>query len=301
MLGDMLLLVFVLLPLPAGSLKLAWSNNTLWPPPGPAVCDKGKLLASAFSCFKADSIPVFARHGLLLGAVREKSLLHFPSGVDVDFDVGYLPDGKAAVINYLSHGGACLTEKGIHVAGFNNRPAADLQSCRAPSEAVQKQMMAGEPMTAQLKSQLESLCTANSEIPGFSVSLAGTVNGHLVKIALHASEFQWDGSTSTYFYDMCCATMFNCADELHHWFAEYGGHLLTPGEKVLKSFPANSFQPLKAVPFVLSRRETSTMIVPNKAETVAEGLYGPNWQQPWNKMSAHEVIQRERPQAYLCD
>lgn len=295
-------LVIVLLSLPAGALKhgMVGSYNESWPKPGPGVCNQATLVAKAFSCFKADNIPLFARHGLLLGTVREKTLIHFPSGIDNDFDVGYLPDGATSVFNYLKAGSAsaCFAQHGIRVD--SNNPSPDwLQTCKAPPIDVQKRMMAGEPLTPQLKMQLESLCTIPSAIPGFNGRLSGTVNGQHVTVTLVASEFQRDGND--YFYDFCCATHYNCGKEVHHWFAKYGSPVLTPGEKMVQAkLPSAAFEPLKAVPFVLSRSETSEMLVPKNPEAVVAGLYGPNWQQPYNKYAGHEQIQRNRPQEYLC-
>jgi len=259
------------------------------------------LLTQAFSCFKADSIPLFARHGLLLGTIREKSLLHFPSGIDVDFDVGYLPQGYETAFHYLQPGtgnaSACFAQNQITVEEFNVR--GTIKSCNVPQLDVQQQIMAGAPLTEELKTQLQFLCTRDTEMSGFDAKLHGIVNGREATITLSGSQFQSDGNY--YFYDMCCVTDYNCAEELHHWFAEYGAQEMNPGEKIIKvKLPLEAFEPLTAVPFVLSRNKTSEMMVPSNSISMLEGLCGPNWQQPWNKNNPDDQIMSDGPQEYLC-
>merc|ERR1719433_1433331 len=65
------------------------------------VCGPATLLTQMFSCLKADGIPLFARHGLLLGTIREKSFINFNTHFDDDLDVGYLAEDEEAVLAYF--------------------------------------------------------------------------------------------------------------------------------------------------------------------------------------------------------
>jgi len=283
----------VLLSLSARAVKSKQPPEGPWP----EVCDQATLLTQAFSCFKADNISLFARHGLLLGIIREKSLLHFPSGIDVDFDVGYLPHGSETVSNYFKKSSDCFAQNQISVVEFWEQ--GGFQSCNAPPLDVQQQIMAGAPLTEELKTQLQSLCTGDTNMSGFVAKLHGIVNGREANITLSTIEFQSDGNY--YFYDMPCLTYVNCAEELHHWYAEYGGQEMNPGEKIIKvKLPLEAFEPLTAVPFVLSRNKTSEMMVPSNSTSMLEGLYGPSWQQPWNKNNPDDQIMSDGPQEYLC-
>jgi len=77
---------------------------------------------------------------------------------------------------------------------------------------------------------------------------------------------------------------------------------VTPGEKMIKvKLPLADFEPLTAVPFVLSRKKTSEMMVPRHSSSLIKALYGPNWQKPWNKYNPDDQTMSDGPQEYLCE
>lgn len=267
---------------------------------GPEHCRQGTLLTDFFSCVKADNVPLFARHGLLLGSVREKSFIHFKDHVDNDFDVGFLPEDESAIRTYFNQGkvNECFAKKNIRVQSVE--PFPQYSTCVAPSKFVQQQIMATKDLVKipdSLDLELRNLCTPTSKVTGFSAGLSGLVDGVPVTIALHAAVFP---KTATgYMYDRPCVKTFNCANEVRMWYL-YGMPDPGPGKPMGLRFPAEAFKPMKSVEFVLSQKVSSVMMVPNDADKVLTVLYGSTWRQPINKYDASEGVAKTRSQTYLC-
>lgn len=296
----------------AGKKALIAVNTTLEQEDhtGAEVCGAATLLTQMFSCLKEDGIPLFARHGLLLGTIREKSFINFHTHFDLDLDVGYLSEDKEAVLAYFrsaeqnpSH---CFRAKGMQVETYRSCPApcGEEKSCVAPSVNLQKRLFATASeshMDPGLKYELEGLCNLDSQISGFYSTLGGKVNGRAVKIKLAGSGFMREGDK--YFYDMACALNWNCALEVQMWYARYKQHEMfhyEPGQAMRLYFPASAFKPLRPAEFVLSPNRTAEVMVPNLATMVLERLYGFSWRRPFDKQNLDTVIPKPSRQTYMC-
>jgi len=214
-------------------------------------------LSDMFECAFEEGVPIFARNGFLLGAIRDKRDL------DGDYDVGYLQEDEEVVHRFMKGKSPCLQKKKkkIHM-GITHT----INKCSGAPCSVAG--LCEDPR----KINWGARCSKRSENIIFGASIGGTVLSMAAFLPrAHINQTITDGS---YMYNINCLSHRNCPMEAKLFYGKYGhSHHREPQFHYKKEW----LKPLKKQAYY-----DRYVLVPANPEEILKEMYGSEWM-PFNK------------------